>query len=153
MAERPDARLIFSPKGSFTYPSLSLSSLTVPLRSKGVKAMQRHLSIELFDKLLTASALTAIVNDNKQRICQMCSKQPLEEDERKHLQLLRCTEVSSETVVEHIDEVRQNMRSEKEIYRKAKYIVARNLLQRAFEISSARYFPTLIAYNLSYAEV
>jgi len=135
--------LLFAPPGNASQPYTSLPALTAFMRREGYQVVQRDISIEAVEDLLTGKRL-AQTRDRVQNRLKTLERQVAmsPENEAKYEALCRVA-VSAEYVSRHIDEAKQTLRSPTDFFDFDRFAWAVNLVQRGRELLSAEYYPSL----------
>jgi len=139
MNENRPIVLLYPPLSDPTQPYSSLPTLTGYLRSRGFKVIQKDLSIELFNELLTSAMLIEARSAAIQKAKNI--NEPMEE---KYLERFYGIIGLSDYIVEHLDEAKGLMRDKKQFYDIKRYHWAATILRLACDLVSLPYHPTLL---------
>ncbi len=131
--------LLYPPPSDLTQPYSSLPTLTGYLRGEGFLVVQKDISIEIMDDLISPNELLKARNRAINR--EKKSKLPYDEE---YLQRYYKIIGISDYVISHIDEAKQIMRDKALFYNIERYQWAVKLFHSACNLASLAYHPTIL---------
>jgi radical SAM superfamily enzyme YgiQ (UPF0313 family) len=135
--------LLYCPPSDPTQPYTSLPALTGHLRSHGYSVIQKDLSIEMLDTLLTPQHLTSSFNRARQ-LAQTCSHSHPERENEYQERFSKMAGMS-DYVIEHVEEAKHFLRSEDHFYDLKNYQRSHSVLELACDLVSLPYYPTRLS--------
>jgi anaerobic magnesium-protoporphyrin IX monomethyl ester cyclase len=135
--------LVYCPPSDPTQPYTSLPALTAHLRSHGFAVIQKDLSIEMLDTLLTRQRLASSFYQARQ-LAQRCSQAHSDKENGYAERFARMAGIS-DYVIENVEEAKRFLRSEDHFYDLKGYQRSHSVLELACDLVSLPYHPTRLS--------
>lgn len=131
--------LLYPPPSDLTQSYSSLPALTGYLRSEGFRVIQRDLSIELMDEILSPENLSIMSKRANLRI-----KETGFLEDKEYLERFYKVSGISDYIITHVNEAKRVMHDEVQFYNLERYQWAVKLLHSACNLASLPYHPTIL---------
>ncbi len=133
--------LIFPPAADPAHPPLGIASLAGFLTNAGQSVALADLNIQAYNDLLTARYLRRCARRMETALAALESQSTLPERDLAAYWTMSQTLVSSEFLIEHIDEARSQLRAPGTYVSRKAYAGPANTIRRALQFISAAHYP------------